>query len=94
MEKKYYVYILTNQRKNVLYIGFTCDLKERVEQHKAGVIPGFTKRYNVNKLIYYEEYDWVEDAKKREKAMKKWNRMWKEDLIGKSNPGWEELIVM
>lgn len=74
---RYYIYILTNFTRTVLYIGFTGDIQQRIVQHKSGKIEGFTKKYNVNILIYYEEFEDVHTAKAREKAMKKWNRAWK-----------------
>ena len=92
--KKYYVYILTNYKKSVLYIGFSGNLSERVEQHRSFSVKGFTQKYKTDKLIYYEVYENIDDAKKREKAMKKWNRVWKEELINASNPNWEEVVVI
>ena len=94
MDKRYYVYILTNFKKTVLYIGFTGHLVERIEQHKAFAVEGFTKKYKVDRLIYFEEFSEVEEAKIREKAMKRWKRAWKEELIEKSNPNWEEVVVV
>ncbi len=91
---KYYVYILTNFNKTVLYIGFTSNLAQRITQHKTFEIEGFTKKYKTDKLIYYEEFNNIEDAKKREKALKKWNRAWKEDLINQSNPEWDEVLIV
>lgn len=90
----YHVYILTNKSKTVLYTGFTGNLSERIAQHKAGEVKGFTKKYNVNSLIYYETFDDIESAKQREKALKKWNRAWKENLINKSNPNWDEVLII
>jgi putative endonuclease len=90
----YYVYILTNFAKTVLYIGFSGNLVERILQHKSGEIEGFTKKYKTNILIYYEEFDDVNVAKARERAMKKWNRAWKEELINKANPEWKELLII
>lgn len=92
--KKYSVYILTNFAKTVLYIGFSGNLQERIAQHKAGEVPGFTKKYKTNILVYYEEFEDVNVAKVREKALKKWNRAWKEELINKSNPSWEEILIV
>ncbi len=90
----YYVYILINHTKTVLYIGFSGNLQQRIDQHKSGEVEGFTKKYNVNRLIYFEEYDDIIVAKAREKAMKKWNRAWKEELIVKSNPNWDEVLIV
>ncbi|MCF8496562.1 MAG: GIY-YIG nuclease family protein, partial [Alphaproteobacteria bacterium] len=80
-EHKYYVYILTNHTKTVLYIGFTGNLSERVAQHKSFQIEGFTKKYKTATLIYYEVFERVEEAKAREKSLKRWKRAWKEELI-------------
>lgn len=89
---KHYVYIITNKKEGVLYIGETIDLKKRIYQHKNKVHPTtFSARYNLDKLVYFEEYKTKEDAKLREKQMKKWNRDWKIKLIEKSNPNWEGL---
>lgn len=90
----YYVYILTNKNKTVLYTGLTGNLSERIVQHKSGQAEGFTKKYKVNTLIYYEEFADVFEAKQREKAIKKWRRAWKEDLIKQANPNWNELLIM
>lgn len=90
---KYYVYILTNYKKTVLYIGFTGSLVERISQHKSFEVEGFTKKYKTDRLIYFEEFNDINDAKAREKAMKKWKRTWKEELINKSNPEWQEVII-
>jgi putative endonuclease len=89
-----FVYILTNFKKNVLYIGFTGNLEERVAQHKAGQIEGFTKKYNLNSLIYFEQFDDINDAKMRERALKKWKRAWKEKLVNQSNPEWNEILIV
>lgn len=88
-----YVYILTNFKKTVLYTGFTGNLVERVYQHKAGTVEGFTKNYKANILIYFKVFENIEDAKARERAIKKWNRAWKEELIRKSNPEWKEVLI-
>ena len=90
---KYCVYILTNRDNKVLYIGFTGNLKERIYQHKTGLVKGFTEKYNVNRLVYFEHFNNIDDAKRREKAMKKWRRSWKEELISKSNPSWAEVLI-
>ncbi|MFH1207413.1 MAG: GIY-YIG nuclease family protein [Patescibacteria group bacterium] len=87
----YYVYIMTNKRKNVLYTGVTSNIVGRVWQHKNKALPGFTSKYRVCCLVYYEEYQYVYDAIAREKQIKNWKRKWKEDLIRKLNPGWKDL---
>ena len=86
MPHTYYVYILTNQTHSTLYIGVTNSLESRVTQHKNGEIEGFTQRYYVNRLVYYEEFKYVYDAIAREKQLKKWNRTWKERLINEFDP--------
>ncbi len=90
-EKDYTVYIMASQRNGTLYIGVTSNLIDRVYKHKKGIYKGFTKKYKVNKLVYYECYGDVYDAVAREKQLKKWNRTWKLDLIEKTNPQWEDL---
>ncbi len=89
---KYYVYIITNKAKGVLYNGETGKLKKRSDQHKNKVHPTtFSARYNLDKLVYFEEYQTEGEAKLREKRMKKWNRDWKLELIKKTNPNWKDL---
>jgi len=87
----YFVYILTNKRNGTLYIGVTDDLIERVYEHKNNLIDGFTKKYNVHILVYYEITNNVDSAINREKQLKKWNRKWKLELIEKENPEWKDL---
>ncbi|MEJ0021526.1 MAG: GIY-YIG nuclease family protein [Candidatus Doudnabacteria bacterium] len=89
--KSYFVYILDSKRNGTLYIGITRDLIKRVYQHKQKSVKGFTKKYDVNTLVYYEETPDVESAIKREKQLKKWNRKWKLELIEKFNPKWQDL---
>ena len=91
-EHNYYIYILTNHRKNVLYIGVTNNLVERVKQHKEKTAPGFTQKYNVNHLVYYEQYRQISEAIYREKILKKWRREWKENIINEFNPTWKDLF--
>lgn len=86
----YHVYILAS-RSRTLYIGFSNDLRRRVSEHKAGQVPGFTRRYNVNRLVHFEEFSDVRDAKKREKQLKGWLRKRKIELIEAHNPEWEDL---
>ena len=88
---KYYVYILASQRNGTLYIGMTNDLQRRVFEHKTGVIKGFTQKYGVTTLIYFEEFQQVEQAIERENNLKKWKRAWKLTLIEKENPNWNDL---
>ena len=91
MEKYYFVYILTNSRNTVLYTGVTNDLKRRVYEHRNKVVPGFTAKYNVKKLVYYEVYDDPQYAIAREKQIKSGSRKKKLDLISSFNPGWRDL---
>ena len=81
-----YIYIMSNKNRTVLYIGVTYDLQTRVLQHEAGTYGGFTKQYNCSDLLYYEFFYHIESAIAREKAMKKWNRVWKDNLIKEFNP--------
>ncbi len=90
---QYYVYILTNKNNNVLYIGVTNDLERRVFEHKNKLVEGFTKKYNLNKLIYYEITEDVSSAIEREKQLKNWHREWKINLINSFNPKWKDLGV-
>ncbi len=89
--KQYWVYMLSNRWKNVLYIGFTNSLEVRVWQHKNKAVPGFTKQYNCDRLVYFEQYDEVTQAIAREKQLKRWSRAKKDFLIAKMNPEWRDL---
>ncbi len=91
MGKQYYVYILTNKPRGVLYIGITSDLSKRSSEHKHKVVKSFSQRYNLGQLVYYEVFEDPENAIKREKRLKKWNRQWKIELIEKANPDWNDL---
>ena len=91
--KKYYVYILAGKRNGTLYIGVTNDLIRRVYEHKNDLIDGFTKKYVVHRLVYYEQYDDVVNAIQREKRLKKWNRQWKIELIEKENLEWKDIYM-
>ena len=88
---KYYVYILASKRNGTLYIGMTNDLQRRVYEHKTGIKKGFTQKYGVSMLVYFEEFQHVEQAIQREKNMKKWKRNWKLKLIEENNPTWNDL---
>ena len=92
MTRTYYVYLLTNANHTVLYTGVTNDLARRVAEHKAGIHEGFTKKYNVHKLVYFETYGSINDAIAREKQIKAGSRAKKLELINAGNPGWEELV--
>ena len=91
MSKQPAVYILASKRNGTLYIGVTNDLPKRAWEHKNDVVEGFTKRYRVHRLVYYELHEDMESAIRREKHMKKWNRAWKLELIEKQNPDWRDL---
>jgi putative endonuclease len=87
----YYVYILTNRHRTVLYTGVTNDLRRRVNEHKEKRVEGFTKRYNVETLVYFEYFRHIEEAIEREKKIKAGSRMKKEELINRMNPEWRDL---
>jgi putative endonuclease len=90
---QYYVYILTNRWKNVLYTGVTNSLERRVWQHKNGAIPGFTKKYNCDRLVYLEIFQNINQAIAREKQIKGWTRARKDALIATTNPDWNDLAA-
>ena len=85
------MYILTNKKNGTLYIGMTNDLERRMFEHKNKLVEGFTKRYGLYKLVYFEQFQYVDDAIKREKQLKNWRRQWKIDLIEEENPNWKDL---
>ncbi len=87
----YYVYILANKMRGVMYVGVTQDLIKRIWQHKNRMGHGFTSKYNVYNLVYFELHQDVSEAIKREKRLKRWNRNWKIKLIERMNPKWEDL---
>ena len=91
MPKTYFVYILTNKPGGILYIGVTNNLILRVEQHKRGAVPGFTKKYGIHILVYYETTGDIMNAIEREKELKHWNRSWKIRIIKMENPEWKDL---
>jgi putative endonuclease len=86
------VYLLASRRRGTLYVGVTSDLTKRVWEHKNGLADGFTKKYQVHMLVWYEPYETMETAIQREKGIKKWNRSWKLALIEKTNPSWKDLF--
>jgi len=87
----YFVYILASQKNGTLYIGVTNNLVKRVYEHKSGFVPGFTKKYNVKMLVYFEQTQNIFVAIQREKQLKRWNRKWKLELIEESNSDWTDL---
>jgi putative endonuclease len=89
--KAYYIYILTNQHNTVFYVGVTNNLIRRVYEHKNKLVKGFTSKYNINKLVYYEVFSDVRDAIYREKQIKSWSRKKKIEMIEKFNPEWKDL---
>jgi putative endonuclease len=91
--RQYYVYIMASKRNGTLYIGVTNNLVKRVYEHKIDLVRGFTQKYRVHNLVYYEIYSHIYDAIAREKRMKKWKREWKIQLIEKSNPQWRDLYA-
>lgn len=91
MEKQPCVYILTNQRNGTLYTGVTSNLPKRIWEHKNKVIKGFTEKYGLNRLVWYELHTNMEAAITREKAIKRWRRAWKLELIRSFNPAWKDL---
>jgi len=88
---KYYVYLLTNWNNTVMYVGMTNNLIRRIYEHKNKMVKGFTEKYNVNKLVYFEETQDVIAAIAREKEIKKWRREKKNQLVNRMNPTWKEL---
>jgi putative endonuclease len=91
--KSYFVYIITNKENGVLYIGVTNDLHRRIYEHKNKLIKGFSSKYSLDKLVYFEETGDIQSALNREKQLKKWNRSWKIELIERYNPEWKDLVL-
>ena len=89
--KQYYVYMMASKKNGTLYLGVTSDLVKRVYEHKNDLVEGFTEKYGVHDLVYYEVHRDVEEAILREKRIKKWNREWKINLVKEKNPGWKDL---
>ena len=90
--KQFYVYVLSNKRNGTLYTGVTSDLLKRVYEHKNDLVDGFTKKYGIHNLVWYEKHESAESAITREKQIKKWNRSWKLNLIDSFNPLWTDLF--
>lgn len=91
MDENFYVYILATGKLGTLYIGYTSDLARRVYEHREGAIPGFTRKYGVRRLVYFEVFDDPRLAHQRERSLKKWRRDWKINLIERDNPEWIDL---
>ncbi len=86
-----YVYIVTNKRHGTLYIGVTNDIVRRVHEHRSGAVDGFTRRHALHRLVFFETHETVPLAIEREKQLKRWKRDWKNELIEKTNPDWDDL---
>lgn len=93
MGRTYFVYVLASRRNGTLYIGVTNDLARRVHEHQAGAVPGFTRRYGVRELVWFETHSDITEAIAREKQLKGWNRAWKLKLIESVNPTWADLTA-
>ena len=91
MPARFFLYILASGRNGTLYVGVTNDLARRMTEHKGKLVPGFTRKYGVDKLVYVEEYGSILEARAREHSMKRWRRAWKIALIEKDNPTWRDL---
>jgi putative endonuclease len=91
MKKKGYLYILASRRNGTLYVGVTSDLVKRIEEHKQKLVDGFTKKYEVTNLVYFETFEDTKDAIIRERQVKEWKRKWKTELIQSINPYWRDL---
>ena len=91
MDAKFFVYILASKPNGTLYVGVTNNLARRLAEHKAKLVPGFTRQYGVDQLVYFEAFDSVLEARAREHSLKRWRRAWKIGLIEKFNPNWRDL---
>lgn len=89
--KRFYVYILASKKRGFLYTGLTSDLVKRVWEHKNSVVEGHTKKYSIKRLVYFEINENFESAQTKEKLLKRWRRSWKDELIEKENPDWNDL---
>jgi len=90
-EETYFVYILASQRNGTLYVGVTRDIAQRMTEHKSKAVPGFTRKYGVDKLVYLAEFSLILEAREYEGKLKRWRRAWKLQLIEKANPDWRDL---
>jgi putative endonuclease len=89
-----YVYVMSNRPNGTLYVGVTADVLRRVYEHRVGTVAGFTQRYGLKRLVYFERHEEIVSALQREKAIKGWRRAWKVRLIQQFNPGWEDLYPL
>ncbi|MBI1385510.1 MAG: GIY-YIG nuclease family protein [Rhizobiales bacterium] len=89
---EFWVYILANRPRGVLYVGMTSALAQRIWQHRAGVVASFTRKFGVDRLVYFERHESTESAARREYALKRWRRAWKVALVEESNPDWRDLF--
>ena len=87
----YFVYLMASQRNGTLYIGVTNDLHRRIDEHRSGMVSGFTSKYRVHQLVWFETHERIDEAIVREKQLKGWNRAWKLKLIEAANPGWRDV---
>ena len=94
MADRFFVYILASGRNGTLYVGVTGNLARRISEHKAKLVPGFTRKYGVDRLVYVEAYPSIAEARAREAVLKKWRRAWKIQLIEKDNPDWKDLSAL
>jgi len=88
----FFVYILASKKNGTLYVGVTNNLARRLAEHKAKLVPGFTRKYGVDQLVYFETFDSILEARAREHSVKRWRRAWKIALIEKNNPDWQDLV--
>lgn len=91
MTRPGYIYLMASRPNGTLYLGVTSDLVQRAYQHRTGALAGFTKRYGCRRLVWFEAFDDIQDARARELQMKKWKRAWKVETIEAANPGWHDL---
>jgi len=91
MDAPFFVYILASKRNGTLYVGVTNDLARRLSEHKARLVPGFTRKYEVDQFVYFEAFESILEARAREHSLKRWRRAWKLALIEKLNPDWRDL---
>jgi putative endonuclease len=90
--RRYFVYLLASKRRGTLYVGVTNDLTRRAFEHRDGAAPGFTRTYNIKRLVWFEEHGDIQDAIAHEKRLKRWRRDWKIALVEKNNPDWDDLF--